>query len=281
MTYYAHREKLRLIGKEDQLETVNRVALALAKGVAAEGDALVAGNTCNTTAYVAGDAATVKGARAMMEEQIGWAVDAGVDMLIAETFSHVGEAELAADILVETGLPSVVTLAIHRRGVTREELSPVEACKRLADRGVDVVGLNCMRGPATMLPLLADIRAAVPCHVAALPVPYRTTPEEPTFQSLTDPGCACLPEGRSFPVALDPFTCTRYELAEFAKAAYALDVRYLGVCCGAGPHHIRAVAEALGRRPRASKYSPDMSKHYALGSDPKLKPTNVAYRTEL
>jgi betaine-homocysteine S-methyltransferase len=42
-----------------------------------------------------------------------------------------------------------------------------------------------------------------------------------------------------------------------------MDVRYLGVCCGAGPHHIRALAEALGRRPPASRFSPDMSKHYA------------------
>ena len=35
-------------------------------------------------------------------------------------------------------------------------------------------------------------------------------------------------------MALDPFTCTRYEIAEFAKAASdAVDLRYLGVCCGA------------------------------------------------
>jgi betaine-homocysteine S-methyltransferase len=43
-------------------------------------------------------------------------------------------------------------------------------------------------------------------------------------------------------------------------------VNYLGVCCGAGPHHIRAVAEALGRRPPASKYSPDMSRHAFYGT---------------
>ena len=48
-----------------------------------------------------------------------------------------------------------------------------------------MVGLNCARGPATMLPLLREIRAAVTCHVAALPVPYRTSQAEPVFQSLT------------------------------------------------------------------------------------------------
>jgi hypothetical protein len=44
-------------------------------------------------------------------------------------------------------------------------------------------------------------------RLAALPVPFRTSPQEPTFQSLTDPGCTCLPDGRSFPTGLDPFLC--------------------------------------------------------------------------
>src|SRR3954453_22185096 len=35
-TYYAHREKLRLIGREGDLEPMNRQALAIAKKVAAE-----------------------------------------------------------------------------------------------------------------------------------------------------------------------------------------------------------------------------------------------------
>jgi betaine-homocysteine S-methyltransferase len=103
-------------------------------------------------------------------------------------------------------------------------------------------------------------------------VPYRTTTEEPTFQSLRDPGCSCIPGEQPFPVALDALTCNRYEIAEFAKAAQAMDVRYIGVCCGAGPHHVRAIAEALGRTPPASRYSPDMSRHSFYGTDAKIKP---------
>src|SRR5437588_9195310 len=38
-TYYAHREKLRLLGKEQLLETINRNALAIAGEVAAESGA--------------------------------------------------------------------------------------------------------------------------------------------------------------------------------------------------------------------------------------------------
>lgn len=54
-------------------------------------------------------------------------------------------------------------------------------------------------------------------------------------------------------------------MAEFARSARALGVRYLGICCGAGPHHVRAMAEALGRTPPASRYAPCMEKHDFFG----------------
>ena len=271
-TYYGHREKLRLIGKEDMLEPLNRGALAIAARVAGETGALLAGNVCNTNVY-ADDAASRRTARAMFEEQVGWAADAGVDFVIAETFQFGGEALLALEAIRAAGLEAVVTLAIHREPRTREGWAPDEACRRLADAGAAVVGLNCIRGPETMLPLLGAVRAAVGVHVAALPVPYRTHAAEPTFQSLEG--------GRSFPVALDPHTCSRYDVAEFARAALALGVTYLGLCCGAAPHHVRAMAEAMGRRPPASRFSPDMSKHAYLGSDPSLRAENLAFAERL
>ena len=104
--------------------------------------------------------------------------------------------------------------------------------------------------------------------VAALPVPYRTHPEQPTFHALRDHGPATLPEDLPFPTALDPFTCHRYEIADFTRRARAAGVSYFGLCCGAAPHHLRAMAETLGRTPPASRYSPDMSKHVYLGADP-------------
>lgn len=280
-TYYAHREKLKIIGRQKDLERINRQALRIAKKVARSTGALFAGNICNTNIYDPGDSTTLRSVRRMFDEQIGWAVDARADFIIAETFSYAAEAELATVAIKKAGLPAVITLAIHRSDLTREGLPLDEAAKRLEAAGADVVGFNCIRGPWTMLPLLKAARAAVKCHVAALPVPYRTTPAEPTFQSLTDPAWTDIPEGRPFPTALDPFVCNRYEIGEFARQAYALGVRYLGVCCGAGPHHIRGMAEALGRRPPASRYSPDMSKHAFFGSDKRLKAHNVAYREKL
>jgi betaine-homocysteine S-methyltransferase len=197
--------------------------------------------------------------------------------MIAETFSYVGEALIALDVIKQTGLPAIVTLALHREPVTREGLTPAEAARRLEAAGADVVGLNCIRGPRTMLPHVASIREAVSCHVAALPVPYRTHDEEPTFQSLRDPEL----DSRPFPTALDPFTCNRHELAEFGAEALELGVRYLGVCCGAGPHHIRSLAEAVGRTPPASRYTADMSKHAYLGNDPALRRENQEFAEQL
>ncbi len=275
-TYYAHREKLRLIGKEHLLEQMNRRALTVAKDVAMETGALFAGDICNTNVFT-GDDESRRKVRAMFEEQVHWAVEAGVDFIIGETFSWGEEALIALDVIKQAGKTAVITLAIHQEPETREGWSPEEACARLEAAGADVVGLNCIRGPMTLLPLLKSIRDRVKVHVAALPVPYRTDEEHPSFQSLRDPAYPDAPGGRPFPTALDPFVCTRYEIADFARDAAALGVRYLGVCCGAGPHHIRGMAEALGRMPPASRFSPDMSKHAFLGTDPSLKSENQEY----
>jgi len=279
-TYYAHREKLRLIGKEGLLETMNRQALEIARDVASETGALLAGKICNTNVYTPDDDARAT-VRRIFEEQVDWAAQAGVDFIVGETYAFAEEALIATDVIRATGLPAVVTLAMHQQPVTREGWAPAEACKRLEDAGADVVGLNCIRGPRTMLPMLEDVRASVTGHVAALPVPYRTTEEQPSFQSLRDPEYDGIPGGRPFPTALDPFTCNRYEVADFTRAAHALDVRYLGLCCGAAPHHIRSMAEALGRTPPASRYSADMSKHAFLGDNEQLKEHNRSYAAEL
>jgi betaine-homocysteine S-methyltransferase len=111
-----------------------------------------------------------------------------------------------------------------------------------------------------MLPLLEAIRAAVDIPVAAQPVPYRTTPATPAFEALES-------EGRHlFPIQLEPFQCTRFEMADFARRARDIGVNYIGICCGGAPHHVRAMAEALGRETPASRYSPAIELHPVLGT---------------
>jgi len=268
LTYYAHREKLKIIGKEDALEDMNRKALQIAKEVANQSGSLFAGNICNTNIWSPTDPSRMIEARAIFEECVGWAVEAGVDFIIGETFDNLEEALIATEVIKKHGKVAVITLAIHNKGVTYDGFAPADACKRLQEAGADVVGLNCGRGPATMLPLLAEIVKAVTVPVAALPVPYRTSSSQPNFQTLTDPGRN---NDRAFPDGLDPFVCTRHEIGEFARACVELGVKYIGVCCGGAPHHVRAIAEALGRKPLASQCSADMSKHVHFGNDARLR----------
>jgi betaine-homocysteine S-methyltransferase len=270
LTYYAHRDKLKTIGREGDLEELNRQAVRLAREVAEEGDALVAGNISNTWVYDHRDPEiTGKLVREMYEEQVGWAADEGVDFIVAETLDYLGEALVAADVAKQFDLPIMVAFgSVHDR--TKDGTSFVDACKAARDRGADIVGLNCSRGPHTMLPLIKDIQEAVGGHISALPVPYRTTEEQPTFTALTDEDGE-----RAFPIALDPFQSSRFEMADFAVKARDLGVTYIGICCGAGPHHVRAMAEALGRTVPASRYSPDMSLHPALGT--RVKDRDVPY----
>jgi len=276
LTYYVHREKLRVIGREKDLVPMNRAALGIAKSVARRTGTLFAGDLCNTNIYDPADKSAIKEVARIFDEQVGWAVEAGVDYFVAETLGWAGEALMALEaIRRHSKVPVVVTFAMHREELTRDGLTPAEACQRLEAAGADVVGLNCHRGPATMLPLLRQIRAAVKCHVAGLPVPYRTVSTQPSFMSLTDPCCG---DRRAFPVGLDPFVCTRAEIADFGREAFALGIRYLGVCCGAGPHHIRALAESLGRHPPASRYSADMSKHAFFGTDKQIRKIQTDYR---
>jgi betaine-homocysteine S-methyltransferase len=280
-TYYAHREKLRIIGREAQLEPMNRQALRLAKEVARETGTLFAGDICNTNIFDPADAGSHALCRKMFDEQVGWAAEAGVDYIVAETFSYGAEALLAIEAIGRSGLPAVATIALHRDPDTREGWTPEDCCRRMQDAGAAVVGLNCIRGIDTMMPVIERIVKAVSVPVAVLPVPYRTHAGQPTFQSLRDPACDCIPGDMPFPVALDPFTCNRFEVARFAVRAREVGARYIGLCCGAMPHHIRALAEALGRHPPASRYSADMSKHAFLGSDPSLKAVNLNYKVAL
>ncbi len=276
-TYNGHREKMRIMGKEDLLEPLNRAALGLARQAADEFAAagherpLVAGNISNTNVYDPDSPNSVTQARKMFDEMSQWAADEGADYIIAETLYFHGEAMQALEAVKAVGLPAVVTLAQFAEPALRDGVSPSESCKQLEDAGATVVGMNCFRGPATMHPLLKEIRAAIQGPMAALPVPYRTTQEHPTFFHLPDPGSvADIPHPTTFPTALDPLLCNRYEVADWAKEAWEMGIRYIGVCCGCAPVHVRAIAEALGRTPPASTYSPDMSKQFLFGDDPRL-----------
>ena len=164
-------------------------------------------------------------------------MEKGVDFFICETFLAVGEALLGLECAKKTGLPVMVTLAFEGPN-TRDGKTPAVAAKMLEDAGADIVGSNCWQDPGFMLPVIEQMRSSVDCFVAAQPVAYRCTEEEPFFT-----------RSKGFPDKLDPYKLTRYEMGDFAARARDLGVNYIGGCCGCEGSHIRQMARALGKAP--------------------------------
>ena len=129
LTYYAHREKLKDVGRAGELEHMNREAVRIANEIAREGGALVAGNICNTWSYNPDDP-VVSGVvvRSQYEEQLEWAVEEGIDFVIAETYDHVGEALIGVEVCRELGLPVMVTFASVQNETTYDGYDYVAPC---------------------------------------------------------------------------------------------------------------------------------------------------------
>ncbi|OWF55816.1 Betaine--homocysteine S-methyltransferase 1 [Mizuhopecten yessoensis] len=197
-TYYAHREKLRLIGRENDLERINMEALRIARQVADDTGTLMAGNICNSRIYRKGDEAYIAAVKAIFKEQVELAVKGGADFIVGETFGEYGEAALALEAIKKygNGLPVVITMLSPNPMDTWDGINIGEACRMLEEGGADVVGLNCGRGPVTIIESLKCVRKACKGPIACLPVPYRTSVAEPTFFTITCPGS----ETKAFPL---------------------------------------------------------------------------------
>ncbi len=241
LTFYASRDKLATVGLEDRLEDLNRSAVRVAREVAGE-QCLVAGNISLTWMYEPGSASAADRVRKTFDEQLAVQVEEGVDFIIGETFSFLGEALIAVERAKATGLPSMVTICFENKDETAEGVGAAEAAKTLLDAGADIVGMNCLRPPEHILKPMEQMRKAVSGYLACQPVAYRTPKEKPDFTSLPE-----------FPYALDPLQLTRKEMADYAINARDLGINYIGACCGTVAMHIREMARVLGKLPQDSR----------------------------
>jgi betaine-homocysteine S-methyltransferase len=238
LTFYASEDKLATVGLEGRVEEINRAAVRIARSVAAEGNALVAGNLSLTWAYDPADPSSADRVRRLFDRQIETMVDGGVDFIIAETFTWLGEALLATERIRAAGLPAMVTMSYEHEPRCYEGYGPGECAKRLEDAGADIVGINCLRNPSTTLPLMREVREAVSCFVACQPVAYRTPAHQHDFTALPE-----------FPLGLDPLQLSREEMARFAVEARDMGIEFIGSCCGSVACHVKAMAKALGKLP--------------------------------
>ncbi|HEY4950857.1 MAG TPA: homocysteine S-methyltransferase family protein [Candidatus Acidoferrales bacterium] len=235
LTFYASRDKLATVGMGERVEELNRAAVRIAKQ-AADDRCLVAGNLSLTWMYEPNDKAAADRVRKTFDEQLDVQVAEGVDFIIGETFSFLGEALLAVEQAKKTKLPVMVTVCFENEDITTDGKTAADVARALADAGADVVGINCLRSPEHTLPLMAEMRKAVPGYIGCQPVAYRTTHTHRDFTSLP-----------AFPDQLEPYQLTRREMAEYAVKARELGVNYIGACCGAVATHIREMARALGK----------------------------------
>ena len=240
LTFYASEDKLETVGLGGRVDDINHAATRIAREVAAEADrdVLVAGNLSITWAYDPDDPETHRRTRELFDRQLAVMTEQGIDFVIAETFSWVGEAVIAAEAIKAAGLPAMVTMGPDNDPNSYEGFSPGEQVRRLADAGVEIVGANCLRSPEHMLPIMEEMRAAAPDSVflAVQPVAFHGTQERPNFVSLPE-----------FPYELEKITLPRAPMGEFALRARDMGYDFIGSCCGSVACHVREMAKALGK----------------------------------
>ena len=217
----------------------------------------------------------------MFEEQVEWAADAGVDYVIAETFSYGAEAKLALDIIKAAGLarrghddhPSRTAHARRddaggllqdagrrRGGRGRPELHPRAAHDAAADRADRARGQRAGRGAAGAL---SDAQPA-----ADLPVAAR--------QPLRLHSGRHAVSGGARSVHLQPLRDRRIRQGKRLGSACATSA------CAAGRCRITSAASPRrsAAQPPASRYSADMSKHAYFGNNARLKKVEPRIRRE-
>jgi len=180
--------------------------------------------------------------RQTFDEQLKVQCEEGVDFIIGETFSWLGEALLCVERARKTGLPVMVTICFENKDETAEGVDAATAAKTLLDAGADIVGMNCLRPPQHILGPMEEMRKAVDGYLACQPVAYNTPTEKPDFTSLPE-----------FPYALDPLQLTRKQMGDYALRAKEIGINYIGSCCGSVAMHVREMARVLGKLPAESR----------------------------
>ncbi len=158
----------------------------------------------------------------------------GADGFIIETMTALDEMALALEAVrsVAGGLPVLASMSFDKSGAGFRTMMGVEVAAALAQMialGADAVGFNC--GTAT----LDEYVELAKVYEAAV----RSSGQEVRIFAEPNAGKPELVDGQAV---------YRVRPEEFAAACariHAVGVPILGGCCGTGPEHIRAMAEAL------------------------------------
>jgi homocysteine S-methyltransferase len=223
-SYGANRLKLQTHGLVDQLESINRAAVRLAREAGGD-EVLVAGSVgpCLKSDQLFVNHMTEE-LTDVFREHMAVLADEGIDLFLLETFTHVKEAQLAARIAREFGIPVFVSVTVGKDGETRRgekiELI-VDALNQ--DSNVDGIGINCGVGPAAAF------------SVAERALLHTKKP----FTVMANAGVPQEVDGRMI------YMSTPEYFTEYAKSMIQIGVRGVGGCCGTTPEHIAMMAKAV------------------------------------
>ena len=227
-TFGGTRPRLEMHGLADRLHELNQAGAAVATEVARRHGILVAGDL-GPTGELLSPLGTMEPAQAqeLFEEQLVALRDGGIDVVLIETMSDLGEVEaaVAAARQVVPDLPVITTLSFDTNLRTMMGVRPADAVTSLAALGVDAVGANCGRGPGEMQAIAEQLTQA---RVDGVLIVAKSN--------------AGLPQlvGDRFEYDVPPD-----ELADHARALQGLGVDLIGACCGSTPAHIAAMGRAL------------------------------------
>jgi methionine synthase I (cobalamin-dependent)/5,10-methylenetetrahydrofolate reductase len=229
LSFGANRHRLAAWGLEGQVGALNRQAARLAREAreVSGRDALVGGSVGPLGPPTRGGSVIEEApARAAFREQIEGLLEGGIDLVVLETFSDLGQLVLAVDEARRASdLPVIASLTFGEELLLADGSSPRAAVHALSLAGADAVGVNCGAGPAACLDAI---------EAMGLPADG-----EPARSIMPNAGLSQRLEGRFV------FAAGAGYFGDVTPRLVAAGARIVGGCCGTTPDHIAAMRAAL------------------------------------
>jgi homocysteine S-methyltransferase len=221
-TYGASRMRLGGFGLAEKLKDINQAAVRLAREAARDG-IFVAGaiGPLGVRIEPLGPTSFAE-ARAAFREQIDALAEAGVDLLILETFANLDElrqAVIAAREVVGDSLAIVAQVTIDDFGHLPGGTDTETFTREMDSWPVDVIGLNCSVGPKATLETIEQMMQFSSKPMSAMP----------------NAGLPMRVEGRNI------YLCSPEYMAQYARRMLWAGVKIIGGCCGTTPDHIKLI----------------------------------------
>ncbi|HTM47977.1 MAG TPA: bifunctional homocysteine S-methyltransferase/methylenetetrahydrofolate reductase [Bryobacteraceae bacterium] len=252
-TFGANRMRLAAFGLGEKIRAVNHAGVRLARE-AARDIAYVAGavGPLGVNIEPLGPTSFAE-ARSIFQEQVEYLVEAGVDLLVLETFYNLDElreAVFAARQAAGPGMVIVAQVTIDDYGNLRGGADTETFTRRLDEWPVDVIGANCSAGPKVMLETIERMMRYSAKPMSAMP----------------NAGHPQRVEGRSI------YLCSPEYMAQYARRFLWAGVKVIGGCCGTTPEHIKLIrSEARSLQPGLTHTAVSTPVYEAHGVKPAQK----------